>query len=194
MPVSIFDKVTNAISSQVPDLFSLLSSEIQIRDGDFFFQIASGLKILKLDIVEPSRFMTHPRQDGSPQTDFIVEDPVTITLDGIFDSEDYASNMAQLRIAKNTGTKLTIQARGNTYTNMYIETLPSTASAEKFSTLEVNVFFKEAIVFTLESTGFSLDDLANPLDSDIVQNGLKTASASVGSIQAKATSAVTGYF
>lgn len=194
MAISIFDKITNKVFSQIPDLFSLLSSEIQIRDGELGYQIASGFKILDIDIVEPSRFMFHPREDGTPQSDFQVQDPIEISVDGIFESEDYASNMEELRIAKNTSTKLTIQSRGKTYFDMYIKTLPSKANAANFSTLSATISFQEALVFKVSDDGLTLDDLANPLDSDIVQNGLKTARASVQSVQDSATSAIKGFF
>ena len=138
--------------------------------------------------------MHHPREDGSVQADFQVKDPDQITITGIFDSDNYASNMEELRIVQNTSTALIIQGRGKSYFNMYIETLPSKANARNFSTLEVTIALKEALIFGTSDDGLSLDDIANPLDSDIVQNGLKTARTSINSIQSKATSAVTGFF
>jgi len=194
MAISLFDKITNKALSKVPDLFTLLSSEIQIRDGQLGFQIAKGLKILDLDVMEPSRLMQQPREDGSFQADFQVQDPTQITINGIFDSDDYASNMEELRIMQRTSTKLTVQGRGNSFFDMYIETLPSKANARNFSTLTVTIGLKEALIFGTSDGGFSLDDLADPLNSDIVQNGLKTARTSIESIQSQATDAITGFF
>lgn len=194
MAVSLFDKITNQIASRIPDLFSLLSSEIQIRDGDLGFQIAKGLKILSMDVSEPSRVMQQPREDGSFQADFQVQDPIKITITGVFESDAYASNMEQLRIAKRTGTGLIVQGRGKSFFDMYIENLPSQANAANFSTLSVTIELVEAQVFSTSKEGFTLADLANPLDSSIVLNGIKTARTAADSFQAQATSFVTGFF
>lgn len=192
MPTSLFDKITRENGSQTPDLFTPLSSEIKITDGASGFQVAKGLKILDLDVIEPSRLMFHPREDGSVQADFQVKDPDEITITGIFESIDYASNMEELRIIKNNSTELTVQGRGNNYFKMYIETLPSKASARNFSTLTVNIKLKEAQVFKTSEGGLSQDEVAKPADTDTVDNGLKAAQPSTDAIESTATIAVTG--
>jgi hypothetical protein len=179
MAISLFDKIIGKTLSRIPDLFTLLSSEIQIRDADLGFQIAQHLRILELDVNEISKLMVHPREDGSQQADFKVQFPSEITITGVFESEDYASGMEELRIAQRTASNLTIQGRGNSFFDMYIETLPQKASAANFSTLSITIGLKEAILLNTSPVGFKLSDVADPLNSSIVQQGLKDAKTRV---------------
>lgn len=113
---------------------------VGIYDEDFNQLIPEGRPI-KASIVEPSKLMEHPLEDGSTVVDHRILQPAEVELTIIADHELWQRYYAIFGEAE----LVTIQTKSTTYDNMVIESINSDETPDVFDRVPIVLKFKEVV-------------------------------------------------
>lgn len=145
-------------------------------------QMFGGGRPMKASINDSSKFMAHPRENGSSQIDHKIDLPITISMPMIMRSDQYRETYNEMRQAKIAGTRLIVQTKTFTYENMFIESIPHEEDPALFDTITVIMNFTQAIIATTRIETLPPAAVANQNDSDSVQRGQVSGSETSGSV------------
>ena len=134
---------------------------------------------------EVSKLMAHPREDGSSAIDHKVDLPISITIPMIMRADEYRETYGALRQAKIAGTRLTVQTKSFTHTDMFLESIPREEVTEKFDTITVIVNLIQAILARTQVETLPPSAVANAPDASAVERGQVAGRNSDGSILAQ---------
>lgn len=117
---------------------------VGVFDDDFkqLFVMARPMRAL---IRDQSKLMVHPIETGGVIADHRVFEPIGIILEMILDPEEYKDTYQQIKSAYQSNSKLTVQCRVDSYSDMVILAMPHDESAEILDTVAVGLKLEQAI-------------------------------------------------
>lgn len=134
-------------------------------------QLFETAVVLKASTSPSNTYAQHPIEDGTVVADNKIRNQVRISMTLILDGSDYQEVYKAIQSASDDNTKLSIQTRTATYSNMYIEAYPSEESASIFDTVSVSIDFVEQFIGKVVTEKLSAADVSNPADTDTVNRG-----------------------
>jgi hypothetical protein len=166
------------------------SDVVAVFDATTGLQLFAGARPIKAMINESSKFMEHPLESGASVTDHKIFMPIEIGLQLILDAAEYRSIYQQIRDAYTKSTKLSIQLKAATYSNMYIVEMPHDEDTDFFDTIALalklkEVRFADVIILTLPPA-----KVRRPKDASTTKNGQQTGKAPTPATQEKAKKVV----
>jgi len=160
-------------------------NQVRVCDSDFN-PIINTLGILDFQDNLHSRIMYHPVEDGSIIADHDVIQPLEIKLSCKLVNIDYQSVYFKIYDAFYDKTKLIVQSKVNSYTDMYITALPTKQYADNYSGIDIQITFQQAL-FTQPKYGITPK---NPANSNTVPTGIKQGTPANDDQITKATASV----
>jgi hypothetical protein len=106
------------------------------------FVLARPLRAL---IRDGSKLMKHPIETGGTIADHRVFEPVGIELSLILDPAEYQNTYQEIKSAYTGNSKLTVQTRVDTYTDMVILEMPHDETADIADTIAMGIKLEHAI-------------------------------------------------
>ena len=119
------------------DVIAILDS-----DGNQILDYSSAIAV---DVNESSNFLTHPVENNFVISDGKVINPIVISYDIFFDSENYNRGYDDIKFLYLASERLTIQTRTSEYPDMVITAMPHREDSEVFDALVINIQLEEAI-------------------------------------------------
>jgi hypothetical protein len=116
---------------------------IGIFDSNTFEQLFINARPMKADIIENSKLMSHPVEDGTIVSDHKVIDPIKMTLPVILTSSDFKSIYSNIKQAFLDSTSLIIQTRTGSYPNMVISSMPHEETISIFNGITINLSLEQ---------------------------------------------------
>ena len=168
-----------------PQTPSAAQDLVAIFDAQSGRQLFEGGRPMSLAVGESSKLMAHPREDGSSQIDHKIDLPVTISIPMIMRAEDYRRTYNELRQARIAGTRLTVQTKTFTHTDMFLESIPREEDPSRFDTISVIVNLVQAQIAQTRIQTLPPAAVANPPDSSTVDRGQVSGQERGGSILAQ---------
>ena len=140
---------------------------VAVLDSDLnqLFQLARPIKAV---VVEDSKAMEHPVEDGSTITDHRVILPVEIELSFILASEEYRDVYQQIRELFYRADLLTVQTRTGSYPNMLITKMPHEETTDLADGTTLAMTLRETIIVEAQ---FSDAKVRRAPDSKTVPRG-----------------------
>lgn len=129
--------------------------------------------IIDLDVSETSKIMEHPIESGVVIADHKVINPVELTLRLTMPVYEYEPILRELREYWTQSTKLTVQSKAYTYTNMVICDIPHSETPRNVSRLSFNVRMKQALEVFPQYIRLSSKQVKKPKNADTVKSGQK---------------------
>lgn len=142
---------------------------VGIYDEDFNQLIPEGRPI-KASIVEPSKLMEHPLEDGSTVVDHRILQPAEVELTIIADHELWQRYYAIYGEAE----LVTIQTKSTTYDNMVIESINSDETTDVFDRVPIVLKFKEVVFVETQFQALPPAAVSKKTNASTVKRGEQT--------------------
>ncbi len=140
------------------------------------FQLFEGARPMRVQVSEPSQFMTHPLESGAKITDHRIVQPVELTLSMILTPRDYRLTYQLIRQTYLNTIRLSVQTKVTTYTGMYIADMPHEEDPALFDTITLILQLREVQIFRTDERLLAGSSVLNPADASTVGRGEQTAS------------------
>ncbi len=121
-----------------------------------------------------SKYLMHPREDGTSIIDHRVIVPMTISMDYVFTQRSYQDDWNRVVSAFYNAEKLLVRTKTLLHDNMYIRSLPTKNSNRVFNGVMVTINLIQTLIVKPNEEGFTTNDVANPTDSDTIDRGTQT--------------------
>lgn len=156
-------------------------------------QMFEAARPMKATVRETSKIMQHPVETGNTLSDHHIINPTEIEIPLILSSQDYSGTFTQIRQAFLNATLLSVKTRVGVYSDMIIADMPHEEDADMYDVITIGLHLKQAI-FILPGTTNPVPNFQplNPINSDTVISGLKSAVA-ISSSVLRAATAVASY-
>lgn len=151
-------------------------------------QILSGAKIIKAEVKEESKVMSHPVESGQTIEDEIVFQPVEVTLNMVLDPSSYRATYQEIKGLYTKREIITVQTKVNSYNSLVIESLPHDEDSSLFDTIAIAIRLKEVRFVETEYEAYTPTKVRNPADASTKKTGeakTEDASGKLGSIAGK---------
>jgi hypothetical protein len=155
---------------------------VGIYDEDFNQLVPEGRPI-KASIVEPSKLMEHPLEDGSTVVDHRILQPAEVELTIIADHELWQRYYAIYGDAE----LVTIQTKSTTYDNMVIESINSDETPDVFDRVPIVLKFKEVVFVETQFQALPPTAVAKKTNASTVKRGEQTGKPTAEQTQKKAS-------
>ena len=136
-----------------------------------FSQVFSNARPIKATVMETSKVMEHPVENGTTITDHRIIDPIEIELSMVLLSGDYRSTYQQVKQLFKAGALLTVQTKSDSYQNMLIQQLPHDEDPEIYDTIILAVRLKEVNIVTAQFGTLPASKVANKSNASTVGKG-----------------------
>lgn len=180
-----FNSVLSAAASYLGG--ALNHDDVFIMDSQSYAQMFPFARPMRLTVIEPSKIMKHPLEDGSTITDHLVIEPIRIEISCIF-VKGYKDTTAQFRSTFEQGKLLTIQTKAKAYDNMVLTDMPHEEDPDFMDILMATLKFEEARFVTPEYGELPASAVKNPKDASTVKRGTQQTTKASGADTAKASS------
>lgn len=145
-------------------------------------QLFSTLGIMSVSAVSAKQYATHTLEDGSIEADHSYDLQDRLNLSVIFDRDDYIAAYKEMKSLFRASTKFTIQTRVETYSDMYIESIPHEETPGMADTISMNISFIEQMFTKVEITTLPESKVSNPANSDSQPRGDNTGEVQDGTL------------
>jgi hypothetical protein len=132
-----------------------------------FNQLFPNVRPVKAKIDRKACFPKHPLETGAVIGDHRILQPIEIEMPMIFSSASFYDDYQAILTAYNSNNSLIIQTKVGTFTDMYIQEMPSDESPETIDT--VTLIFKFIQVFVVQSSSMAISK--SPTDAATVNKG-----------------------
>jgi hypothetical protein len=132
-----------------------------------FNQLFPNVRPVKAKIDRKADFPKHPLETGAVIGDHRILQPIEIEMPMIFSSASFYDDYQAILTAYNSNNSLIIQTKVGTFTDMYIQEMPSDESPETIDT--VTLIFKFIQVFVVQSSSMAISK--SPTDAATVNKG-----------------------
>jgi hypothetical protein len=130
-------------------------------------QLFPNVRPVKAKIDRKACFPKHPLETGAVIGDHRILQPIEIEMPMIFSSASFYDDYQAILTAYNSNNSLIIQTKVGTFTDMYIQEMPSDESPETIDT--VTLIFKFIQVFVVQSSSMAISK--SPTDAATVNKG-----------------------
>lgn len=134
-------------------------------------QIFETVGVLGVSAASNTAYPQHPLENGVVISDHSIRLQDRVSLRCMLDPDDYVEVYRRIKRAFNQRAAFIIQTKVETYTNMYIETLPHEEDAK--NTVSLNLEFIEQQFQSPQIDTLPASEVANPADSDTRSAGNK---------------------
>jgi hypothetical protein len=148
-----------------------------------FNQLFPNVRPMKAKIDRKADFPKHPLETGAVIGDHRILQPVEIEMPMVFTSETFYDDYQTIVAVFNSNNSLIIQTKVGTFTDMFIEEMPSDETPETIDT--VTLIFKFIQVFVVQSKSMAIPK--SKTDAATVNKGYQqgtTQTAPSGSVDA----------
>lgn len=136
--------------------------------------------------VAPSKvFARHSLENKQVVVDDQYDIPTSLTLRVILDPSDYLDVYKSIDTYYKAVTNFTIQTKVDTYTNMYLETIPHEEDPSMFNTIAMSLEFTEQIFVDSNTEGLSTTDVSNQSDASTTDSGTKSTKEDNGTVASR---------
>jgi hypothetical protein len=119
-----------------------------------FNQLFPNVRPMKAKIDRKADFPKHPLETGAVIGDHRILQPVEIEMPMVFTSETFYDDYQTIVAVFNSNNSLIIQTKVGTFTDMFIEEMPSDETPETIDT--VTLIFKFIQVFVVQSKSMAI--------------------------------------
>lgn len=169
---------SNLILSATRNVAALLSGYSQdvvgIFDPDSGEQLFTEATAMKANINRNSKIMDHPKEDGSPVSDYKIILPVEIDMGILIDSTDQEDTYDLIKTAFLSSQFLTVQTNADVYTNMVVSAMPHDETPDMWGMLVMGLRLREVQLVTVQFQQLAANDVANTTDQSTVNTGEQT--------------------
>lgn len=134
-------------------------------------QVFQDARPIRVQVSEPTRFMTHPLENGAQVTDHRIILPIEITISFILQPDNYRNTYLLMQQAYLNAFRFSIQTKTSTYTGMYIADLPHEEDPALFDTISMTVQFREVQFFRAQRQPLSDDNVIDAIDASTIDRG-----------------------
>ena len=103
---------------------SASSDVVAVLDAENNQPIFTTARPMKATISESAQLMTHPLEDGANIVDHRILLPIGISIPMILTPGTFRQTYQEIRDAFRRSTRLTVQTKTATYSNMYLQNIP----------------------------------------------------------------------
>ena len=178
------------INFRLPSWNTDIVSIVDPSTGDQVFKQA---RPAKAHVVDRSTLMRQPREDGSVQIDHKIDEPIEIQMQLVLGGREMRDVFIDLQTAKDEGTQLTVNLKSGTYDRMFIESINHDELPEMFTSLPIELKLIEALLFDAGNPSLSVEAVANPDDSSLLEKGIQGAITIFGALAELGDAAMGGY-
>ena len=161
--VAIYPEAETIRIPGVPSVFDI--------PGFIPVQVFDGARPMRVQVSQPSQFMTHPVEDGSQVTDHRIILPVELTMTMILEPDQYRLTYQLIKQAYLLALRFSVQTKADTFTGMYISDIPHEEDPALFDTITMVIQLREVQFFPAQPQLLSTANVENPIDSSIIQQG-----------------------
>lgn len=136
-------------------------------------QIFETVGILGVSAASNKTYAQHTLENGVTITDHVIDQPDRVTLRCILHPDDYVEVYRRIKTAFNNNTSFIIQTKVETYSNLYIESLPHEEDAK--TTVALNLDFVQQRFQRARVDSLPVSEVANVADADTSSSGNKSA-------------------
>lgn len=159
------------------------------EDGNQLFSTAVNIGVS----VAPSKtFARHSLENKQVVIDDQYDNPTSLSMRMILNPSDYKDVYKEVKAAYNAITNFTIQTKVDSYTNMYLESLPHEEDPSMFNTIAMTLEFTEQLIAAPDSSILTNNDVSNAGDSDTVDSGQKSNTDDDGTVLQRLTNRIFG--
>lgn len=145
-------------------------------------QLFTSAVNIGVSVVESKTFASHTLENKQVVVDDEFDNPASLTMQMILDPSNYIDVYKEIKAAYKAITNFTIQTRVDSYTNMYIETLPHEETPELFNTIAINLEFTEQLIVATDSEMLTTNNVSSASDSSTVDTGQKSNTDNDGTV------------
>src|ERR1700692_1066036 len=145
------------------------------------FDPATGARLflnasaMKANVGRNSKIMDHPKEDGSPVSDYKIILPIEIELGILIDSTDIDQTYSLIATAFLSSKFLTVRTNAGTYANMVIAAMPHDESPDMWGMLVIALKLREIQLVTVQFQSLAATSVAAPTDQSTINTGQQTA-------------------
>jgi hypothetical protein len=154
-------------------------------DGEQVFETA---RFLAVQVGESKTYSSHPLENGKVATDNEVENQDRINLQLILEPENYVEVFQEIKTLYEAGEAFFIQTRVDTYSNMYIESMPHDEGPAIANTIGLSLSLVEQEIAGSNTQILSSSDVSSSADESTIKSGQKTSTPTVLDSTAQAVS------
>lgn len=143
-------------------------------------QVFVGASIIKAEVKEESKVMSHPVESGQTIEDEIVFQPTTVTLSMVLNPVTYRAVYQEIKQLYDKREILTVQTKVNSYASLVIEQLPHDEDGSIFDTIAIAIRLKEVRFVETEYEAYTPTKVRNPADASNKKTGEAKTSDATG--------------
>lgn len=134
-------------------------------------QIFETVGILGVSAASSKVYAQHTLENGATITDHVIDMPDRVSLRCLLNPDDYVEVYRRIKKAFNQNASFIIQTKVETYTNLYIESLPH--EEDRKTTVALSLDFVQQRFQSARVDSLPPESVANPADADSQQAGNK---------------------
>jgi len=159
---------------------NLSTQLVELQDADgFAIETLLDAEPVKVTVMQQSRVMDHPIEDGSSISDFKILLPIEIEFSLIVDNGSAKDVYQNLVAGWKAATEYTIQTRIDTYTNMIIAAMPHDETVDMMSATAFALKFRQVIVVDTQYQSLPPAAVANADDTSTTDRGAVQPGSSI---------------
>ena len=136
-----------------------------------YAQLFKAARAVKANVLESSKLMDHPKENGSLVTDFRIIRPAEIELGVICTGASYKDVFKEIKYTFTNAIICTVTTRADAYMNMVIESMPHDETPDMADVIMVPLRMREVQEFASQYQALPAEQVAKPTDQSTVQRG-----------------------
>lgn len=136
--------------------------------------------------VAPSKtFPLHTLENNQVVIDDQYDNQTMITLRVILDPSDYVNTYKEIKSYYEAVTNFSIQTKTDSYSNMYLNSIPHEEDPAMFNTIAMNLEFTQQIIVASTTASKEESDVSSASDTTTVESGSKSTTEDDGTIASR---------
>ncbi len=144
------------------------------EDGN---ELLSTLTNIGVSVSVSKTFAKHSLENGQTVTDDQYDNPTLLNMQIILDPSDYVSVYKEIKTYYENVTNFTIQTKVDSYSNMFLESLPHDETPEMFTTIAMTLEFTEQLISETSTETLAESDVSTASDTTTVDSGEKSTTS-----------------
>ena len=157
-----------------PQIPSASADVVAILEAETGRQVFSGARPMKVAVSESAKLLSHPLENGAIIIDHRLILPVGLSVSMILEAERYRDTYQEIRQLFRTSTRLAVQTKTETYTNLYLQDIPHEEDPALFDTIAIILEFIEAQFARVQVLDLPPASVAAANDSSTNEQGEQT--------------------
>ena len=157
---------------------SASSDVVAVLNSETNQPIFNDARPMRATVSESAQLMTHPLEDGANIVDHRILLPIGISIPFILTPDTFRQTYQEIRDVFRRSTRLTVQTKTATYSNMYLQNMPHEEDPALFDTITIVLEFIEAMFTRVQIQALPPASVRNPADASTVDRGQVSGSES----------------